>query len=77
MKITLKKDGSIELNRGAFAPRIIGDWNVENVWKENGSSRDASGNKLVHYMWNATLRNGLRLMGYTRKELTNQIKQYC
>lgn len=75
-KITLKKDHMIELKRGAFAPRIIGEWMKEDVWAENGGRRDKSGNKLVHYLWHATLRNGTQLKCYTREELEKAIKQY-
>ena len=75
-KITLKKDHTIEFKQGAFAPRIIGEWMKEDVWAENGGRRDKSGNKLVHYLWHATLRRGTQLIGYTRDELEKAIKQY-
>ena len=75
-QITLKKDHSIEFNQGAFAPRIIGEWMKEDVWAKNGGKYDKSGNKLVHYLWHATLRNGAKLYQYTRDELIKCIKQY-
>ena len=76
MKITLKNDGSIEKKRGAFAPLIIGNWHKEDVLKKYGR-RDKSGNKLVPVIYHAIMRNGLELMGYTRKELVDVIKNYC
>ena len=75
-KITFKKDHSIELKRGAFAPRIIGEWMKEDVWAKNGGRRDKSGNKLVHYLWHATLRNGAKLWQYNREDLEKAIKQF-
>ena len=76
-KITLKRDNSIELKQGAFAPRIIGKWKKKDVWAENGGKRDKSGNKLVHYIWCATLRRGIQVEAYTREELIDFIKQDC
>lgn len=75
-KITLKKDGTIEVKRGVFVPRIIGNWWKQDVWKENGGRRDKSGNKLVPAIYHAKMRNDLELIGYTRQELVNAIKQY-
>lgn len=75
-KITLKKDHSIELRKGAFAPRIVGVWMKEDVWAKNGGKHDKSGNKLVHYLWHATLRRGTQLKAYTRDELIGCIKMY-
>lgn len=75
-QITLKNDHTIELKKGAFSPRIIGEWRKEDVWAENGGKRDRSGNKLVHFMYYAILRNGLELQDYTRKDLVNTIKKY-
>lgn len=75
-KVTFKKDHSIELRKGAFAPRIIGEWKKEDVYAENGGKHDKSGNKLVHYLWHATLRRGTQLKAYTRDELIDNIKMY-
>ena len=75
-KITLKKDHSIEFKQGALTPHIIGEWTKENVWAENGGKHDKSGNKLVHYLWHATLRRGTQLKAYTRDELIDNIKMY-
>jgi hypothetical protein len=71
-KVTLKKNGNIEVKVGAFAPRIIGHWH-----KEELGGRDASGNKLVPRMYFASMKKGLELIGYTRNELINVIKKYC
>ena len=75
-KVTLKKDGTIELKRGAFAPRIIGEWMKQDVWNENGGRYDESGNKLVHIIYHATLRKGTWLQAFTRNELVQAIKNY-
>ena len=75
-RVTLKKDGTIEFKLGAFAPRSIGRWEHEDVWKQNGGRRDKSGNKLVHHIYRAKLRNGLELIEYTRSKLVEVINKY-
>lgn len=75
-KVTLKKDGTIEFKQGAFAPRSIGRWEHEDIWKQNGGRRDKSGNLLVHHIYRAKLRNGLELTEYNRNELVKVIKKY-
>lgn len=69
MKVTLKKNGIIEVKRGAFIARAIGTWHHTDVWKENGGSRDKSGNKLVKSIWSATLRHGRQIEAYSREDL--------
>lgn len=71
--LTFKQDGAIKI--GAYT---IGTWEKVDVWKKCGSlrnpSRDISGNKLVHYMWDAHLVNGHDCMAcYTREELRKAI----
>jgi len=68
MKVVLKKNGTIDANGS-----IIGTWLSVDVWSENGSSRDRSGNKLVHYQYKANLNDGSEIMQYTKADLRQAI----
>ena len=74
-RVTLKKDGTIEFKQGAFAPRSIGRWEHEDVWKQNGGRRDKSGNLLVRHIYRAKLHNGLELTEYSRDGLVKAIRK--
>lgn len=74
MKVTLKKNGTIEAIIGAFCPRTVGTWHYTNVWVENAGRRDKSGNKLVRGIWSAKLKGREEIQAYTRQELIQFIK---
>ena len=73
MRVTLKKDGKIEVKVGAFTPHIVGTWSYTNVWKTQGR-RDKSGNKLVRDLYEAELKNVGHVIAYSREELVNIVR---
>lgn len=73
MRVTLKKNGNIEVKVGAFAPRIVGKWSYTNVWKTQGR-RDKSGNKLVKCLYEAELKYVGLFFAYSREELVNIVR---
>lgn len=73
MKVTLKKNGNIEVKVGAFAPSTVGTWSYTNVWKTQGR-RDKSGNKLVRDLYEAKLNNVGDVIAYSREELVNIVR---
>lgn len=51
----------------------VGTWQKRDIWAENGSTRDGSGNKLVHYLWTAKLADGSEVIEYSRSGLRDAL----
>lgn len=69
VKITLKKDHTIEFKQGAFAPRIIGEWKKEVSYEHQGNDH----NLYRRELYVATLKNGQRIIGESFKGLRKQL----
>lgn len=64
MDVTLKADGSVVIESS------VGTWKSTDIWKEQGGRRDKSGNKSVHFTWEANLDiEEANLFEYSRDEL--------
>ena len=65
MRVTLKKNGNIEVKVGAFAPHTVGTWKVVSTWEHQGNQH----NLFERKWWQATLKNGQKLYGENRQSL--------
>lgn len=64
MDVTLKGNGQVVIESS------VGTWKSTNIWKEQGGRRDKSGNKSVHFTWEANLDiEEANLFEYSRDEL--------
>lgn len=69
MRITLKKNGNIEVKVGAFAPHIVGTWKVISTWEHQGNLH----NLFERKWWQATLKNGQKIYGDSFNGLRKQL----
>jgi hypothetical protein len=65
MKITLKKDGNIEVKYGVFAPVIVGTWETVSTWEHQGNDHNLYERK----WWRAILNDGRKMEAHSRKDL--------
>ena len=52
---------------------VAGTWQKRDIWAENSSMHDKSGNKIVHYLWVAKLADGSEVIEYSRSGLRNAL----
>jgi hypothetical protein len=52
---------------------VVGSWKKRDIWAENGSTHDKSGNKLVHFLWTAKLADGSEVIEYSRSGLRDAL----
>ena len=73
--ITLRKGNFTFAQNGNIQCGIatVGTWHKRDIWAEHGSTRDKSGNRLVHYMYTALLADGSDVIDYSRQQLRNAL----
>lgn len=57
--VTFRRNGEIML----FG-HLVGVWTCHDVWLEHGGRYDASGNRLVHYLWQVDTIDGKHFVTY-------------